>query len=59
MNVNKHIAIFNSFNYHYEMFGYIIQYCHLNNFNLTIFTEIYNDNEWLEYYLHIESDPPR
>ena len=50
MNVNKHIAIFNSFNYHYEMFGYIIQFCHLNNFNLTIFTEIYNDNEWLEYY---------
>jgi len=32
------------------MFGYIIQFCHLNNFNLTIFTEIYNDNEWLEYY---------
>jgi len=47
----KNVAIFNSFNYHYEMFGYIIQFCSENNFNLTIFADnLNNDNGWLTYY---------
>jgi hypothetical protein len=33
------------------MFGYIIQFCSENNFNLTIFADnLNNDNDWLTYY---------
>ena len=49
--MEKQIAIFNSLNYHYEMFGYIINYCNYCNYNLTIFTDTINhDNGWLKYY---------
>lgn len=50
MTFQKHIAIFNSLDYHYELFGYIIQFCSVNNCNLTIFTDINNDIGWLDYY---------
>ena len=46
----KNIAIFNSFPFHYEMFGYIIEYCHLHNHNLTIFTSLDKTIGWLDYY---------
>ena len=46
----KHIAIFSSLNYHYEMFGYIINYCKRNKHNLTIFTNTDNSLGWLEFY---------
>lgn len=46
----KNIAIFSSFNYHYEMFGYIIEFSYKNNYNLVIFTDITNDQGWLDYY---------
>ena len=46
----KHIAIFSSLNYHYEMFGYIIQFCSVNNYKLTIFVDNLNScNGWLGY----------
>ena len=45
-----HIAIFNSFNFHYEMYGYIIEYCNTNNYLLTIFTSFTNTLGWLEFY---------
>ena len=49
--MEKQIAIFNSLNYHYEMFGYIINYCNYCNYNLTIFTDNSNySNYWLDYY---------
>ena len=52
----KHIAIFSSLNYHYEMFGYIINFCSLNNYRLTIFTDnINNNNGWLDYYTNLFS----
>jgi len=35
--MSKNIAIFNSFPFHYEMFGYIIFYCYANKYNLLIF----------------------
>ena len=38
-----HIAAFNCFPFHYEMFGYIIHYCKENNMDLTIFTNFEND----------------
>jgi glycosyl transferase family 25 len=49
----KHIAIFSSLNYHYEMFGYIIQFCYTNDYKLTIFSN--NDNNWLGYYKELFS----
>jgi glycosyltransferase involved in cell wall biosynthesis len=44
------VAIFNSFNFHYEMFGCVINYCNKNNFKLTIFTKQNNELGWLEFY---------
>lgn len=47
----KHIAIFSSLPYHYEMFGYIIQFCYTNDYKLTIFSyNLNNGNSWLRYY---------
>jgi hypothetical protein len=46
----KNIAIFNAFTFHYEMFGYIIQYCKKYNYILTIFTPNNNSLGWLEFY---------
>ena len=47
---SKNIAIFNSLPCHYEMFGYIIYYCFLNNFSLTIYTEYINVMGWFMFY---------
>jgi len=46
----KNIAIINSFIFHYEMYGYIIEYCKRNNYLLTIFTSPDNTLGWLEFY---------
>ena len=48
--MSKNIAIFNSFPFHYEMFGYIIFYCYLSNFSLTIYTEYKNVMGWFIFY---------
>ena len=53
LNNTKKIAIFNSFCFHYEMFGYIIEYCKINNFVLTIYTSFDNTLGWLEFYKNI------
>jgi hypothetical protein len=45
------IAIFNGLACHYEMFGYIIEYCFLHNILLDIYTETYNNMGWLDFYL--------
>ena len=49
----KNIAIFNSFPFHYEMFGYIIDYSKKNSMELTIFTNFENNLGWLEFYKNI------
>jgi len=49
-NVKKHVAIFNGFNFHYEMYGFIIEYCKNNNYLLTIFTSFINTLGWFEFY---------
>lgn len=47
----KHIAVFNSFSCHREMFGSIINFCFINSYKLTIFVNRFSyDNEWLKYY---------
>lgn len=48
--MSKNIAIFNSFSFHYEMFGYIIFYCYANKYNLTIYTEDKYDMGWFDFY---------
>jgi mannosyltransferase OCH1-like enzyme len=45
------IAIFNGFPFHYEMFGYVIDYCVSKNIELDIYTETNNNMEWLKFYL--------
>jgi len=46
----KNIAIFNSFPFHYEMFGYIINYCYQKKFTLTIYTNNVKDIGWFDFY---------
>ena len=45
------IAIYNGFPFHYEMFGYIIEYCISRNIILDIYTETSNNMNWLKFYL--------
>ena len=44
------IAIFNSFPFHYEMFGFIIHFCKTFNHNLTIYTNKDNNLGWFDFY---------
>ncbi len=44
------IAIFNGFNFHYEMFGYIIYFCKISNHNLTIYCHQINDLGYFNFY---------
>lgn len=44
------IAIFNGFPFHYEMFGYVIDYCKKNSIKLDIYTNQLNDIGWLKFY---------
>jgi len=50
--LTKKIAIFNSLHFHYEMFGYIIEYCKINNFELTIFTKNEYSLGWIDFYIN-------
>ena len=45
------LAILNSFNFHYEIFGYIIDYCIKKNVRLDIYTVSDNDLGWLSFYI--------
>ena len=47
----KSIAIFNGFSFHYEMFGYIIEYCSIRKIKLDIYTETKDNMGWLDFYL--------
>jgi hypothetical protein len=49
-NYKKKIAIFNSFPFHYEMFGYILNFAKNNNYNVDIFTTTKNNLEYLDFY---------
>ena len=50
MNTPLNVVIFNSYPYHYEMFGYIIYYCFKNNHKLKIYTTFINEFDWLQFY---------
>ena len=46
------IALFQSYPFHYEMLGFIIEYCNKNNLNYTVYCnmETNKHNEWKLYY---------
>jgi hypothetical protein len=47
---NNRIGIFNSFPFHYEMFGFILNYAQNNNIEVDIFTNKQNNMGWLNFY---------
>jgi FkbM family methyltransferase len=44
------LGIFNSFPFHYEMFGFILNYAKNNNYKVDIFTNQQNNMGWLDFY---------
>ena len=46
------LCIFNGHPYHYEMFGFIIDFCLKYNYTIDIYTENKNSMQWLEWYKH-------
>ncbi len=47
---NSNIGIFNSFPFHYEMFGFILNYAKNNHYHVDIFTNQQNNMGWLDFY---------
>ena len=43
-------GIFNSFPFHYEMFGFILNYAQNNNYKVDIFTNQINTLGWFDFY---------
>lgn len=53
-NLAKKVCIFNGLEYHFEMFGYIIDYCKQRNIQLDIYT-VYRDrrndySDWISFF---------
>jgi len=44
------IAIFNGFNFHYEMFGFVLEHCRRTGDKLVIYTSFDNDLGWFNLY---------
>jgi len=44
------IGVFNSFSFHYEMFGFILSYAKNNYYEVDIFTNQINDLGWIDFY---------
>lgn len=53
-----HVAIFNGFLFHYEMFGYIIDFCRKMKYELTVYWGIGHDHGYGELYRRVFSDYP-
>ena len=52
------IAIFNGFLFHYEMFGYLIDFCRKMKYDLTVYWGIGFDHGYEELYRRIFNDYP-
>ena len=50
LNKKNKIGIFNSFPFHYEMFGFILNYAQNNNYKVDIFTNQINTLGWFDFY---------
>lgn len=44
------IAVFNSFDFHFEMFGYIIYYAMYYNYQVTVYTNLNDKFDWIHFY---------
>lgn len=51
--MTKKIAIYNSYPFHYEIFGYIMFYCFINKYTLDIFTENQYNIGWFFFYKNL------
>jgi len=49
------VAIFNSFPFHYETFGYILHFVKQNNYQLTIYTNQSDPLGWLTILFKLKS----
>jgi FkbM family methyltransferase len=49
IKINK-LGIFNGFPFHYEMFGFVLNYAQNNNYEVDIFTNKTNTLGWFEFY---------
>lgn len=54
----ENIIAYNGLPFHYEMFGYVIDYCKARNARLTIYSESKNENGWFDLYKTMFSDYP-
>jgi len=50
------LAIHNGFPFHYEMFGYIIEYCITKGIKLDIYTLTMQENGWINFYMLVFPD---
>lgn len=50
--IKQHVAIFNSFSFHYELFGHILDHFARSNdaSTITVFTETVNTMGWIDFY---------
>jgi hypothetical protein len=56
-NINKKaLAIFNSFPFHYEMFGFILNFAKRNDYTVDIFTNFDMSLGWIEFYKNMFED---
>lgn len=47
---HKKIAAYNGFDFHYEMYGYILDYCKSRNYSLTIYSDNTNNLGYIDFY---------
>lgn len=47
---HKKIAAYNGFDFHYEMYGYILDYCKSRNYSLTIYSDNKNNLGYIDFY---------
>ena len=50
LGISNKIGIFNSLPFHYEMFGFILNYAFNNNLYVDIFTSIDINHGWIDFY---------
>ena len=50
VKLSNKIGIFNSFPFHYEVFGFILNYAKNNDYEVDIYTNTQNNMGWIDFY---------
>jgi FkbM family methyltransferase len=50
VKLSNKIGIFNSFPFHYEIFGFILNYAKNNDYEVDIYTNTQNNMGWIDFY---------